>query len=60
MECSRCKKQIGISYFPKVYLEICHTILFSHNPYNYLQQRLVLCRRCSNAFDRFMKENDNG
>ena len=54
IECRRCKKPIHHNYFPKLALEIKETVLFSHNLYNYLENRCVLCTRCKNAFYRFM------
>ena len=60
-ECRRCKKPIHHNYFPKLVLTVKGTVLFSHNPYNYLEDRYVLCTRCKNAFYRFLDEerNDN-
>ena len=53
-ECRRCKKPIHLNYFPKLALEIKETVLFSHNVYNYTEDRYVLCTRCKNAFFQFM------
>ena len=58
-KCKRCKKPIHHNYFPKLVLDIKEAILFSHNPYNYLEEEYVLCTKCKNAFYRFMKEERN-
>lgn len=58
-ECSRCGKPIHHNYFPKAVMKCSAAILFSHNVYNYLNSEYVLCTKCKNAFNRFMKcEND--
>lgn len=58
-KCGRCGRPIHHNYFPKLVLKCSETILFSHNPYNFLRSDYVLCTRCKKEFHRFMKGKDN-
>ena len=56
--CDRCGQEIKLNFFPKVNMKIKYQIQFSHNPYNFLEDEIILCSDCTKEFRKFIKDED--
>lgn len=56
--CDRCKKEIPLNWFPKLKFQLKGAVMFSHNPYNYIDVDYTLCDKCKKEFDLFMRQGE--
>ena len=59
--CDRCGAEIHRHHFPRIELEVNGVLNLEVGAYEHTYEEYELCKKCSEAFERFMKgDADNG